>query len=316
MTRTTIVIAAGLALAVTLPAASAQAQSIRTFVSTAGTDNPSCSLASPCRHFSAAVAATLAGGEVDALDAGAYGSFTISHAISIEGQGWSYVAPPTNGAAITINALAGDKVVIRGVSLNGVGATGNTIGIEFNTGGSLNVQNSVIQNFTNSGIGFFPNASSSLFVSDTLLADSGIGLQIGPTGSGTVTAVLNRVEADNNIPVDGLSITGAFGSGGSITATVSESIISGNTNGIDVNSTSGQAVTKVTVFHSVVANSQFNGVTANGANATVTLAQSSVAGNAGSGWNIAAGGVVQTYQDNYFNGNGPNSGSLSNVGKQ
>src|SRR5258707_3585988 len=107
MSRTTIVMAAALALAVTLPAVPAQAQSIRTCVSTAGSDNPSCSLASPCRHFSAAGAATAPGGEVDALDAGAYGSFTILHAITIEGQGWSYVAPPNGGAAITITAGSG-----------------------------------------------------------------------------------------------------------------------------------------------------------------------------------------------------------------
>src|SRR5216683_4019773 len=138
MSRTTIVMAAALALAVTLPAVPAQAQSIRTFVSTAGSDNPSCSLASPCRHFSAAVAATAAGGEVDALDPGAYGSFTISQAITIEGQGWSYVAPPSNGNAITINAVSGN-VFIRGVSLNGVGVA-NANGILFNSGGSLNVQ--------------------------------------------------------------------------------------------------------------------------------------------------------------------------------
>src|SRR5258708_319400 len=107
MTRTTIIAAV---LAVTLPAVQPQAQSIRTFVSTAGSDSNPCSITQPCRHFSAAVAATAVGGEVDALDPGAYGSFTIGHAITIEGQGWSYVAPPANGNAITINALAGDSV--------------------------------------------------------------------------------------------------------------------------------------------------------------------------------------------------------------
>src|SRR5258707_3209920 len=99
MTRTTIVIAAGLALAVTLSAVQAQAQSIRTFVSTAGADNPSCSLASPCRHFSAAVAATAARGEVDALDPGAYGSFTTNQAMTIAGPGMSHVGPTANGTA-------------------------------------------------------------------------------------------------------------------------------------------------------------------------------------------------------------------------
>ena len=86
--------------------------------------------------------ATSPGGEVDALDPGAYGSFTISQAITIEGQGWSYVAPPSGGAAITINAGSGN-VTIRGVSLNGVGATGGTNGIVFNSGGSLTVTNCV-----------------------------------------------------------------------------------------------------------------------------------------------------------------------------
>src|SRR5712691_3568323 len=119
MTRT-IFIAAALALACSLFAAPANAQAIRTFVSVAGSDSNPCSLASPCRHFSAAVAATAVGGEVDALDPGAYGSFTISQAITIEGQGWSYIAPPANGNGITINAVSGD-VFIRGVSLNGVG---------------------------------------------------------------------------------------------------------------------------------------------------------------------------------------------------
>src|SRR5258707_5775890 len=119
MSRTTIVMAAALALAVTLPAVPAQAQSIRTLVSTAGSDNPSCSLAAPSRHFSAAVAATAAGGEVDALDPGGYRSFTITQAISIEGQGWSYIAPPANSAAITINAVIGNVTIYR-VSRNRV----------------------------------------------------------------------------------------------------------------------------------------------------------------------------------------------------
>ena len=40
----------------------------------------------PCRHFQAAVTATAAEGEVDALDPGNYGGFTVSHAITIEGK--------------------------------------------------------------------------------------------------------------------------------------------------------------------------------------------------------------------------------------
>jgi hypothetical protein len=142
MTRT-FAMAAALALAVTLPAVSAHAQAARTFVSATGTDNPTCGITSPCRHFQAAVTATAADGEVDALDPGAYGAFTVSHSITIEGQGWAYIAPVANGAAITITAGSTDKVSIHGVSLNGVGVANGT-GIVLNSG-QLILQNSVLR---------------------------------------------------------------------------------------------------------------------------------------------------------------------------
>jgi len=106
-----------------LPAVSAHAQSPRTFVSAAGNDSNPCSFAAPCRHFQAAVNATSAGGEVDALDPAGYGPIVISQAVTIEGQGWSYIAPPAGGNGITINAVSGN-VVIHGVSLNGAGIGG------------------------------------------------------------------------------------------------------------------------------------------------------------------------------------------------
>jgi hypothetical protein len=200
MTRT-IFIAAALALAVTLPAAPANAQTaIRTYVSITGNDTNPCSLTAPCRHFQAAANATAAGGEIDALDPGGYGSFTISQAISIEGEGWSYLAPPPGGAAITVNANSGD-VNIRGVSLDGVGISDAT-GILFNSGTTLNVQNSVIRNFSNSGISFAPTSSSpsQFFMSNSLVSDNGgQGVAIATsTSGGTVAAALSEVTISNN----------------------------------------------------------------------------------------------------------------------
>ena len=141
------------ALAVTLPAISAQAQAPRTFVSEAGNDSNPCSFAAPCRHFQAAVNATSAGGEVDALDPAGYGPITITQGITIEGQGWSYIAPPASGNAITINAGGSDKIYIHGVSLNGAGITGGTNGIVFNSGNGLTVTDCVVQNFQYAGPG-------------------------------------------------------------------------------------------------------------------------------------------------------------------
>jgi hypothetical protein len=196
MTRT-IVIAAALALAVTLPAVSAQAQAPRTFVSAAGSDSNPCSFAAPCRHFQAAVNATSAGGEVDALDPAGYGPIIISEAITIEGQGWSYIAPPTNGAAITIN-LIGGFINIHGVSLNGIGVV-NSSGIQFNSSGNLTVRDSVIRNFTSTGVNFAPNSPSQLYVLNTLISDNGgDGITINVTGSGTTFGVFDHIVVKNN----------------------------------------------------------------------------------------------------------------------
>src|SRR5580704_1562946 len=119
-----------------LPAASARAQAARTFVSAAGSDSNNCAnVATPCRHFAAAYAATAANGEIYVLDPANYGSLTITGPVSIEGHGWASIAPVSGNAAITINANSGDKINIIGVVLDGT-AIATSPGIQFNSGGS------------------------------------------------------------------------------------------------------------------------------------------------------------------------------------
>src|SRR5258708_13129310 len=101
----------------------------------------------------------------------------MSQAITIEGQGWSYVASPSNGNAITINAGAGDNIKIHGVSLNGVGTTSSN-GIVFNAGGSLTVTDCVAQNFNGT-------------------ATTGNGILIQPT-SGTISFTITNTIVSNN----------------------------------------------------------------------------------------------------------------------
>jgi hypothetical protein len=247
MTRTNLVITAALALAVTLPAVSAHAQSPRTFVSAAGSDSNPCTFAAPCRHFQAAVNATTLGGEVDALDPAGYGPITINHAITIEGQGWSYVASPNNGAAITINAGSSDNINIHGLSLNGVGTT-NSSGIAFNTGGALRVQNSFIRGFSVAGVLFEPTASSTLFVSDTLVSDSTYGIRVLPTGSAALAQVtLNRDELSNNATGFIADATVGDSSGIAVDATIINTVVANNSNiGVGANSDVGTANIEIT----------------------------------------------------------------------
>lgn len=222
-----------------LPAAPARAQATRTFVSVAGSDSNPCSIAAPCRHFQAAVTATAAQGEVIALDPGNYGSFTISQAISIEGQGWSYIAPAGTGNAITINAGAFDTIKIHGVSLNGFG--GNANGIVFNTGFKLIVTDCVAQNFNGIGILMSPSGNQMYFtIANTIVSNNGgEGVAYIPaSGSTGAIGVIDHVVASHNANV-GILITTTTG-GGATTVAISNSIASGNfADGILLESGSG-----------------------------------------------------------------------------
>jgi hypothetical protein len=202
---TTTVIAAALALAVTLPAVSAQAQSPRTFVSAAGSDSNNCAnVAAPCRHFAAAFAATAPGGEIFVLDPANYGSLTITHAVSIEGHGWASIAPPNNGNAITINADSSDNISIHGVAINGTGATGSTNGIVFNSGYKLAVIDCFISNFTAYGIVANVSTSSQeaptdISITGTVVSDSIGGIVLLTNGTaGWINATLDHLTLDNN----------------------------------------------------------------------------------------------------------------------
>src|SRR5580704_15680182 len=156
MTKTTLALPLTLlaiALVPALHAVPAMAQENRTFVSSTGNDGNNClNTATPCRHFSATYDATPAGGEIDVLDPGNYGGLTITGPVSIQGHGWaSSAASPNGGATFIINARTNDQINIRGVLLDGLGAPGS-VAIQFNSGGSLNIQDSVIRNFDSVGI--------------------------------------------------------------------------------------------------------------------------------------------------------------------
>jgi hypothetical protein len=329
MTRM-IFIAAALALTVTLTAVSAQAQSIRTYVSISGSDSNSCSLTAPCRHFQAAANATVAGGEVDALDPGGYGSLTINRAITIEGEGWSYLAPPNNGAAITINAVSGN-VVLRGVSLNGVGVGGAT-GIAFNSGTTLNIQNCVIRNFSENGVNFTPTSStlSQLFVSNTLVSDNGAdAIDVNPSGSGTTTGVLDHVWLQNN-GQQGFAIGGASNA---MTLTIGSSVIAGNTaSGISVGAATGL---ELTVSDSTIANNGGSGIFSNAAmsgimvtttkiannsvfgilasgSTTIWLTRSTLTGNTNASGTESSGSLL-TFGDNAVAGNSNSNGAGASI---
>src|SRR5262245_41556563 len=83
----------------------AQAQSLRTYVSGAGKDGTACSMSSPCQTLQAAMAKTLAGGEIYTLDSANYGYVTITQAVTIIGEGGAAgVLASSSVSGVTINA--------------------------------------------------------------------------------------------------------------------------------------------------------------------------------------------------------------------
>jgi hypothetical protein len=302
MNRMTIA-AVGLTLAAALTATPASALNARSFVSGHGNDANICTFAAPCRTFAAAYAKTNAGGEISVLDPAGYGPLTITTALSIvnDGVGESSIVLITAGNAITISAGVNDAVSLRGVTIDGSG-TPSTNGIVFNSGASLTVANCVIRHLTH-GIEFFPNASSGLSVSNSLMADSFDGILVEPSGSGAVTIMLNRVEANSNSN-NGIEVDGDL-STGTVMATVSDSVAAGNNGaGIIAFTVTSHAATTLMVVRSVAANNVF-GLVAEGPGATIRVDNSTVTGN-GNGWFVNSSGILKSYGNNSIDGNTAN----------
>jgi hypothetical protein len=290
-----------------LPAAPAHAQVNRTFVSAAGSDSNNCAnVTSPCRHFAAAYAVTAPSGEIFVLDPANYGSLTITHAVSIEGHGWASIAPPNNGNAITINAGPSDSISIHGVAINGTGATGGTNGIVFNSGGSLTVDDCIVQNFidagnstTGNGILLQPTSSQlDWSITNTIVANNtNYGISYSPpNGSPTTThGVIDHVAAKGNF--DGIAIQMSAGAAG--TVSVSNSIASNNSNIGIYGATNGGFTLSI---DNVSVTSNWFGIYGVSL-VKVTLGRSVVTGNKigihnGIGCGSSVCGAFYTYQDN------------------
>jgi hypothetical protein len=282
------------------------AQATRTWVSGVGDDVNPCSRTAPCKTFAGAISKTAAGGEIDALDPGGFGSLTITKAITIDGGGGvvaSVLASGTNG--IVISAGVSDAVVLRNLSINGAGTTAgtDTRGIKFLSGASLVVEHCDVSNMAKRGISIesSTNGAVATIIDTSVHGNTNNGIVVNPPTGITNHVVLNNVRSVNNT---------AFGLGinvGSIVQ-VHDSVFSNNTGGgiladnstLDVNGT--------------FVNGNGTGITSqNGA--TVRIAGTTVTGNT-AGIAISGVSVVNSYGDNYINGNTSGNSGVILISKQ
>jgi hypothetical protein len=302
MIKATHLLAAAALLSLGLEPEAAQAQAARTFVSANGSDSNPCSRAQPCRTLAGAILKTNAKGEINMLDPAGYGTVVIDKAISIvnDGVGSAGVLVGAGLTGITINAGVDDAVNLRGLIIEGTGV--GVKGIQFNTGKSLTIENCVIRNLTTHGILFVPNASSTLAVSNTLVSDipNDYAIYVHPTGSGTVQAVFNRVEAHNS--QSGIYLRGDL-STGTVKGTIEDSVASNHAQfAFYVGTVASLTPTSLMVVRSAALNSS-TGIRATGPGATLRVAESVVTGNATT-WFTANSGTLLSYGNNYMDGNG------------
>jgi hypothetical protein len=287
----------GIAMCFCAMTSAAQAQATRTWVSGVGDDANPCSRTAPCKTFAGAYSRTAAGGEIDALDPGGFGTLTASKAITIDGGGGqvaSVLASGTNG--INVTAGANDRIVLRNLRFNGINAAPPSSpginGINFVSGGSLAVENCVIEGFGTYGINFQPNVRANLTVSDTVFVGNGT---FGTTASGAIIA------------------TTAASSGGFNRVTVERAVISNGTSGIQAGNNTKMDVDHVSVSQTGLGGGDY-GLISNGATAEMSVDYSIISGNNFGGLHATNSGKMYVANSSITYNN--TNGILSDAGGQ
>ena len=291
-----------------LGSTNAEAAGQRTFVASDGNDLNPCTLLLPCRTFAPAIAATSAAGEVIVLDSAGYGSFTITQSISIIAPPGVYAGfSPTAGQdGVIITAGVNDRVVLRGLTING---QGGTKGIVVNSGGQVHIEQCTVSNMVGDGI--WINGGGQIHIRSSIVRRSGAaGLW---SGGGTqkvevldsqFTANLDgiqvergtldarRIAADNNL---GTGVRLLFlPASTTAVVTLTDSIMSGNgAHGVWVQADNSGSVARLAMVRSTSARNTLDGITALGAaTVKVSVSDSALVENARDGMRVSGGAGV------------------------
>jgi len=268
--------AAALACVALLSPGEAQAQATRTWVSGVGDDANPCSRTAPCKTFAGAISKTAAGGEIDCLDPGGFGTVTITKSMTIDcgaANVGSILASGTNGINVP---TAGVVVILRNLGINGTGT--GLIGINITNAALVHLDNVNVMNFN---------------------AGSATGLNFAPGTAGVaVLEVNNSYFTDNGIPAStggGIVINPAAG----VTAAgvISNTRIENNSNGINANATSGGIL--LAVAGSTISDNKGTGILSGGGSPTVKVADSTITDNA-----TGVSNNIQSFGNNAIGGNG------------
>jgi hypothetical protein len=188
----------GTTLVSALYTAPAHAQATRTWVSGTGNDANPCSRTSPCETFAGAYAKTVAGGEIDALDPGGFGTLTITHSITIDGGGGTVASVlSTSGPGISVAAGANDVVIIKNVRFQGLlggnsscpSGCGNT-GLSYTSGGQVICDNCAFIGWASYAVFVQLSTTGLLELHNSTFFDDQSAIFASGTGGGAVVQVV------------------------------------------------------------------------------------------------------------------------------
>lgn len=282
----------------------------RTWVSGSniGSDQNPCTRTAPCATFAGALAKTAAGGEIDAVDPGDFGTVTITNSITIDGGG-GQVASILANSGVAIGVAAGTTAVVTLRNLRIQGAGTGTTGIDVLSAAVVHIEHCTIAGFTSSGIAIAPTTQpangTQAFIEDTASQDNGqAGLWVGSQTSTYVHATVSNSRFKDNA---GSGIE----SGNYAKTTIRNSEASDN--GLAGFLTQPNAGTSMlSIVDSLAANNTVAGVQVGGgtAPATARISNVSLFTNA-TGISIGSNGTVQSFGNNNNAGSGTPNGSIA-----
>jgi hypothetical protein len=274
----------------------------------------SCGPTTPCRTFTAAMSVADTGGEVIVLDSAGYGSVVITKSISLIAPDGIYAGlTASSGAVVTIDG-AGAIVVLRGLTIKATGLAipngihminGTSLVVDrcflsgFHVGGqqaTIQIQSSsskvsvVNSMISDSYGGIWLRGASTLTVSGSQLVGlDEVGIWVNPS-AGTAQASVDTTTIQAKYGLNAwsssgsaiISATGTVLTGGTAgiyastnsTVSIGNSLISGNTNGIQVSS---PVATVVASGNVISANSY--GIINVGGGSAVVLGNNALYGN-------------------------------------
>jgi hypothetical protein len=294
MKRISLQLAAGIVLSF-LVATSASAQVARVFLAGTGNDAGDCTnQATPCRSLQGAVTQCPINGEIIILDNGGYGSATINKSLTVNASAGvvAFIA-----RTITVNIGSTDKVVLRGLSMDGV-VFGDANGILFNGGGTLVVENSIIAGFADTTGIYQTAAGSNLIVNNCEFRYNSNGVRNATGNDANSNTLIENSRFEYNL-------YGVLGGPGTANVSIRNSVLTSNEFGVVASSSSQTQPVLVVVDTCTIAHNNLGTEAGTGAagSATIRVTSSTIYHNVGGMYFAGTGAAIESYGNNRVTAN-------------